>query len=95
MICVVYLSGDHSLWAALAGMIVLYANPKFSWRFYAFFSIFWPVMEMIILNYSGDKAWVYKDQDIFKVPYYIFPLWSIVSECVIDIFIWGQRIDIW
>jgi hypothetical protein len=80
------LSRDHHHWIGILGLLIIYLHRKFPVNFYLVFGLFWPLMEMFILTFADGDAWVYKHQDIYNVPTYIFPLWAIVSECVVDIF---------
>lgn len=87
------LSTDYHHLIGLFGFLILWWHRKFPVKFYVIFGLFWPLMEMIILNFAKGSAWVYKHQDICNVPSYIFPLWAIVSECVIDIFEWVKSLE--
>ena len=84
------LSKDNHHYIGLLGLLILMLHRKFPIRFYVFFGLFWPIMEIVILSFADGDAWVYKHQDVCHVPTYIFPLWAIVSECVIDIYEWGR-----
>ena len=79
----------------ISGILVLLFARKYSIPFYLFFSIFWPVMEMVILHYANGHAWIYSHANVYNIPMYIFPLWAIVSECVLEIFEWGTRNNLW
>lgn len=89
------LSEKNHGFIGILGLFVLFLKPRYNWKFYAFFALFWPVMEIVILHHANGNTWTYKHEDIYNVPIWIFPLWAIVSECVIDIFEWGQRINWW
>lgn len=90
-----FLSQNYNYLIVLSSLLVLLVNPKYNILFYAFFSLFWPFMEIIIIHYSDGNAWVYPHANIINIPLYIFPLWAIVSECVLDIYEWGVRRTIW
>ena len=85
-------NNDLIFYSALA---VVFCTRQYSINFYIFFAIFWPMMEIIIIHLSNGNAWIYKHADFYNIPRYIFPLWAIVSECVIDIHSWGIRMQFW
>ncbi len=78
-----------------SAIMILLIKPKYSWQFYMFFSLFWPAMEIVLIHFSSGNAWTYKHPDIINIPAYLLPLWAIVSECVLDIFQWGIRMNVW
>lgn len=69
----------------ILSLLMLCVHRKQKLLFYIFFGLFWPLMEVVILHYSKGHAWNYAHPDWQKIPIYLFPLWAIVSECVVDI----------
>lgn len=84
----VWNTGSAKTITTIGALLMTLCYPKYPMKFYIFFGLFWPLMEMVIIHYAHGKTWVYTQPDLYNIPLYIFPLWAVVSECVMDIGKW-------
>lgn len=79
-------------WLAL---VLIAFTRRFSWLFYVFFGTFWTCMEIFILQFARGHAWIYPHANVINIPLYLFPLWALVSEMLLDIYEYGNKQHLW
>lgn len=96
MLGLVILFAETMKWVICVASIAMHlVFAKYTWSFYVCFALFFGCMEIVIVQCAHGQAWVYTHPDILGIPLYLIPLWSIVTECIVDFHAWGLRNNIW
>ena len=82
-------SKSHSEIVFILACIVILVSPKHSYKWYLFSATFWPVMEIVILLLANGGAWTYNHQELVNIPFYLAPMWSLVSDCIVQFYEFG------
>jgi hypothetical protein len=88
MLMVIYFA-DAGKWLIFTGAILCqYIYSPYSWMLHVVYAFLFGLMEIIVV--SSGEAWTYTHPDIWGIPLYLLPLWSIAAECIVGIHTWAM-----
>lgn len=74
-------------------LIATAVETRVSSSFYLLVGIVMPLVEIAAVH-LGNNTWTYVQKDVFGVPLWIFPLWALIGQWILDLYavaIWLEQ----